>query len=323
MRISLVLCTYNGARFLPAQLESLAAQTRLPDEIMACDDASNDATLALLNDFATRMRKRGVEVCLHQHPETLGFVGNFSDALRRTSGDVVFLCDQDDLWHPEKIERMATQFAHRPHLELLHTDADLIDANGQRLGHTLFDALEFSTAERRAERSGHAFEVLLRRNTVTGATTAFRRRLVEHALPVPDAWIHDEWIAICAALHGEVDYLDWPSIGYRQHGGNQIGIRRYSRWERLARRKLSKRAHMQRVAERLQILLQPQRTHTLLNTQQRDNIHQRATHAHFRANLSTSLRYRVPAVLSEAASGRYWRYSAGLRSIVSDLLDWG
>jgi len=326
MRISLVLCTYNGARFLPAQLDSLLTQTRLPDEIIICDDASSDNSMALLDAFAARMRTHSVHVHLHQHPENQGFVHNFSGALCRTSGDIVFLCDQDDVWHADKIARMAAEFAQRPDLELLHTDARLIDAQGHVLDYTLFDALELSAAEREAEHAGQAFDVLLNRNTVTGATAAFRQRLIARALPVPDGWIHDEWLAICASLDGSVDLLEWPSIDYRQHENNQIGIRLYSPWERLTRRKLSKREHMQRIASRLQSLLQHQQEAAIsspLTAQRMDNIRARAAHAHFRGHLPASLWPRIRGVWAETWNGHYWRYSGGIRSIISDLIDWG
>jgi len=321
--ISLVLCTYNGARFLPAQLGSLLAQTRLPDEIIVCDDASTDASLALLRDFAQRARAQGIRVLLHRQPVNLGYVRNFSDALRRASGEVVFLCDQDDVWYPDKIARMADEFARRPNLHLLHTDAALVDADGQPLGCTLFDALELTCAERAAEHAGQAFEVLLKRNTVTGATAALRRSVIARALPVPDGWIHDEWLALCAALHGEVDCLEWPSIDYRQHGGNQVGMPQYSFWQRLLRRKLSKRGYMQRMAGRIEVLVRQHEDGGLaLTPQQAARMRERLAHAHFRAQLPTALVPRVRGALREAASGRYRRHSSCLRSFISDVLDW-
>jgi len=321
MRISVVLCTCNGERFLPAQLESIVAQTQRPDEIIACDDASTDNSPALLDAFAARMQGHGVNVQVHRQPDNLGVVDNFSDALRRASGDVVFLCDQDDLWHPHKIERMAAEFTRRPGLELLHTDADLIDAQGHPLGHTLFEALEFTAAEREAEHRGDAFNVLLRRNTVTGATAALRTRLIERALPVPEGLIHDEWLALCVALHGQVDCLEWASIGYRQHANNQIGIRMYSHWERLTRPKLSKRAYLQHSARRLQALVQRhQDAPFAVNARPLEGIRAHAAHVTHRVHLPESLLPRLRMVLAEAVNGHYWRYSSGWRSLASDLL---
>jgi len=322
MRISVVLCTCNGIRFLPAQLESLAAQTRLPDEIIACDDASSDDTPTLLDAFAGRMQARGVDVRIHRQADNLGVVGNFSDALRRASGEVVFLCDQDDVWHLDKIKRMAAEFATRPDLELLHTDADLIDAQGHPLGQTLFAVLAFTATERASEHHGNAFNVLLRRNTVTGATTAFRAHLIERALPVPEGWIHDEWLAFCAALHGQVDCLEWASIGYRQHAGNHLGIRLNSAWEHLTG-KTPRHAYRQHIARRWQALIQShQQGQIAIDARQLEAIRACAAHAQHRSHLSQSLFPRLRAVLAEGLSGRYWHYSSGLRSLVSDLLDW-
>ena len=101
---------------------------------------------------------------------------NFERCIADTTGDLVFLCDQDDVWHPDKVATMVAEFERRPDLALLFTDADLVDATGWSLGHTLFDALGVTRRERRLVRGGSAFEALVRRNLATGATIAFRRR---------------------------------------------------------------------------------------------------------------------------------------------------
>lgn len=127
MRISIVLCTYNGESFLREQLDSLLAQTRQPDEIVIADDASTDATWTILQGFARQASDAGIAVDLQRNPANLGYVENFTAALRRATGDLVFLSNQDDVWHPDKLRRMAEEFRQRPELGLLHTDARLVD----------------------------------------------------------------------------------------------------------------------------------------------------------------------------------------------------
>lgn len=322
MRTSVALCTYNGERFLAAQLDSLLAQARRPDEIVVGDDASTDGTWSLLEAFAARAAGTGVAVALHRNPVNLGYVGNFSATLLRATGDIVFLCDQDDAWHADKIARMAAEFDARPGLGLLHTDARLVDAGGADLGHTLFQALEVTAAEVRAEHAGRAFDVLLRRNTVTGATAAIRRTLLARCLPVPDGWIHDEWLAIATSLDAQVDCLAWCSIDYRQHGANQIGARLRTTAEKLAGAGEPKRAYMARVVARLRNFLRRcDGAGLALPPARRAGVEARIAHAAMRASLPASAHARAAAVLREAGTGRYFRYSAGLRSIAGDLLD--
>lgn len=320
MRISIVLCTWNGERFLPAQLDSLLAQSRRPDEIVIADDVSSDGTWALLEAFAERARAHGIDVDLYRNPVNLGYVLNFSAGLQRATGDLLFLCDQDDVWHPEKLERMEAEFLRRPGLGLLHTDARLVDADGGDLECGLFEALEMTPEEIAAEHEGRAFDVQLRRNTVTGATAALRSALLPGVLPVPEGWIHDEWLAIAFSTRGMVDCLEWPSIDYRQHGGNQIGIRRRTTAEKLFNPQVDKRGFMDIVARRLEHILRTEPGLGMPEDQRRE-MEGKAVHARFRAGLPRSAPARVAAVLREALSGRYRRYSSGLRSILSDLVD--
>lgn len=332
MRISIVLCTYNGESFLREQLDSLLAQTRRPDEIVIADDASTDATWSLLEEFAHEARSAGITVDLQRNPVNSGYVANFTTAMMRANGDLVFLCDQDDIWHWDKLRRMSEEFRHRPELGLLHADARLVDREGRDLGLSLFQALEVTSAEISAEHAGDAFDVLLRRNVVTGATLAVRRHLLVTLLPIPEDWVHDEWLAMAACMQMQVDCLEWQSINYRQHGNNQIGMRRRTLRDKLfganpARHRekpsggdLPKREFMQLVAQRLTHALDRLGGHALLPSKEA-RIRERIAHAQFRANLSKSSWARWPAVIREARSGRYTRYSSGMRSILSDLVD--
>lgn len=322
MRLSIVLCTYNGERFLREQLDSYLAQTRLPDEIVIADDVSTDATWSMLEGFAGPARARGIAVSAMRNPRNLGYVRNFSEALSRAGGDLLFLSDQDDVWHPEKLQRMAEEFARRPRLGLLHTDARLVDAGGADLGCSLFEALEITDEEIDAEHRGDAFDVLLRRNTATGATLALRRDLLPSPMRVPPRWVHDEWLAMAIACRAQVDCLEWPSIDYRQHGGNQIGASPRTLAQKLAGKgRPRKREYMRRVAGGMRELLEHAENGMLHMPEARvRNLQARIGHAELRASLQPRFWKRWPQVALEAGSGRYHAYSAGLRSIVSDLL---
>ncbi|TDK20485.1 glycosyltransferase family 2 protein [Luteimonas aestuarii] len=321
MRVAVALCTYNGARFLQAQLDSLAAQRRRPDALVVGDDGSTDGTLEILERFAGESGT-GIRVDIRRNSRNLGFAANFDATLRRSDGDVVFLCDQDDVWHPDKIARMCGEFERRPRLGLLHTDARLVDVDGQDMGCGLFEALEMTAAEIAAEHAGRAFDVLLRRNTVTGATAAIRREALHEALPVAEGWVHDEWLALRTSLGWEVDCLPWASIDYRQHGANQIGMRRRTLREKLAGIDRPKRVFMQDVADRLTLFLQRCDDAGLpLPQDRRDEILARIGHARYRAGLPTTLASRLRAVLAESRAGGYHRFSSGWRSIASDVVD--
>lgn len=253
-RVGVALCTYNGEHYLQAQLDSLLAQTVAVDEVVVGDDGSSDSTLAILAAFATRAEALGIRVEVVQHPRNLGYVQNFSDVLQRCRAEVLFLCDQDDVWYPDRVETYLERFDADPALLLLHSDARLVDAHGAPLGTRLLDVLCVHPAEVALERSGLALDAILLRNFITGATCALRRSLLEQGLPIAPRWSHDEWLAVIASLQGGLDMLPQPTIDYRQHGGNQIGASRRSFLARVRGLDLLDAQSRQRTAERLQAL---------------------------------------------------------------------
>jgi Glycosyl transferase family 2 len=250
-RIGVALCTYNGARYLQAQLDSILDQDLPVHEIVIGDDGSSDQTLPLLHAFATRAEALGIRVDVVQHARNLGYVRNFTDALQRCRADILFLCDQDDVWHPGRVRTFVQRFQADAGLLLLHSDARLVDAQGAPLGQRLLEVLQVHPAEVELERTGQAMEVILQRNFVTGATCALRRTLLAESLPVPTGWSHDEWLAVNASLRGGLDVLVEPTIDYRQHGNNQIGAGRRSFGHRLRRLDLFDAQARQRTAGRL------------------------------------------------------------------------
>jgi glycosyltransferase involved in cell wall biosynthesis len=219
--ISVAMCTYNGARFVGEQLASILEQTSPPAELVVADDGSSDGTLEIVGGIADA---HGVQPTVLPGDSPLGVTANFERAVSATTQPIVALSDQDDRWHPGRLEDVAARFDADPGLLLLHTDARLIDDAGAPLGRTLFESLEVGAHELAAEQSGDAFSAFLRRNLATGATVVFRRTLLESALPFPRDWVHDEWLAIVAAAVGRVQVVRDATIDYRQHGANEIGV---------------------------------------------------------------------------------------------------
>lgn len=318
---SIVLCTCNGARFLEAQWDSLLVQSRRPDEIVVRDDASSDATWALLDELSARAEGRGIRVRLIRNGRNLGYVANFEAALRDASGDVLFLCDQDDVWHPGKLAVLTEAFERRPGLLLLCTDARRVDQVGASLHRSLFDVLKVSRTELQRIHAGQGFRVLLRRSLATGATVALRRGLLTCALPFPQGWVHDEWLAIIATALGGFDCMERSLIDYRQHTGSQLGMpeRTFAmRWRGLlmpaaeSAEVLAARDHA--LHERLRSLKEHVHASDLAR------VDEKLRHLNARAALRGSPWRRAGGVLREIMSGRYGRYAAGWRSALRDLL---
>jgi hypothetical protein len=234
LRCGVALITHNGVKYLPQQLQSILAQTRAVTHIVVSDDCSTDGTWEYLEAWAS---EAPVRVTLVRNDPPLGVSANFEQAMRLVDADIVFSSDQDDVWMPDKVALLAAVFEADDSVQLAHTDAILVDANGRELGSTLFDELEISRMERRDIRSGNAFRVYCRRNVVTGAAAAFRRRLIGLVQPLPPKtmFYHDGWLALMAAASGRVVMLDTPTIQYRQHGANLVGVKRLGLLTKLRR----------------------------------------------------------------------------------------
>ncbi len=225
LTVSVALATYNGAAFVEEQLRSILSQSRAPDQLVVADDGSSDDTLTIVRAVAGEYPGTRL-VVLEPGPASLGVAGNFTRAIKAADGDLVALSDQDDRWHPGRLEALVARFASDPRLLFVHHDAELVDGVGAPLGQRLLDWLRASDEERRELVAGRSFGVYIRRNLATGATVAFRRSLAGEALPIGEGWIHDEWLAAIGAALGGARLDERALVDYRQHGGNQIGVAR-------------------------------------------------------------------------------------------------
>jgi glycosyltransferase involved in cell wall biosynthesis len=323
--ISVALCTRNGERFISDQIASILGQTVVPDELVVSDDGSTDATLELvegaIGNFRAANPERDVRLRVLRNETALGVVRNFEQAIVATTGDLIALCDQDDRWHPRRIELAVAEFETRPDLLLLYGDARLVDERGAPLRHSLFEALEISATERDRVRAGDALGALMARNLVTGATTMIRRTLLGAALPFPTSWLHDEWLAAIAAATGSIDYLDSELIDYRQHGANVIGAERLGMGAKLGKLREPRESRNQLLRARASDLVDRL---TALGAAARPNDLELArgklAHEDARLALPPGHFARVPPVIRELRSNGYRRFGRGLQDVLRDLV---
>lgn len=196
------MATFNGARFIREQLDSFAAQTRLPDELVVTDDGSTDDTLKIVENFA-RTAPFGVEV--HRNPQRLGFPGNFEKAAGLCCGEIVFLSDQDDVWFPRKIETVLATFAAHPRVQAIVNDVLLADEQLKTFGQTQRGNLQKTT---NADKS-----------FVQGSSSAHRKEWQQLAFPLPQGITHDRWLNGLAIELGVLLQLGEVLQLYRRHAG--------------------------------------------------------------------------------------------------------
>lgn len=209
--ISVALCTYNGARYLQQQLDSLFVQTHRNLEIIAVDDASTDATVAVLREY----QSRDPRLQLHANAVNLGFRKNFERAMSLCTGDFIAPCDQDDIWLPEKLEVLLGSIAG---YAMAYCDSDIVDAQGKSLHTPMSSRCNMLSTSDPA--------VFVAANCVAGHALLCRRSVVDAALPVPDCFYYDHWLAAVAADSGGVVYCDRQLVKYRFHDSNVTNVQR-------------------------------------------------------------------------------------------------
>lgn len=220
MRISVAMPTFNGARFLRAQLTDILSQTRPADEIIICDDGSTDGTADVLGQVVADHPLMTVRLA----SQNRGLRANLGEALSLCTGDVIVLADQDDRWAPTKLETVAAAFAD-PDLALWFSDADLIDEFDRPLPGTLFTQVGLDVSNDSDLQGSAGIRRLLLAMTVTGATMAVRNEVIRVALPLPveqdhpsRLFLHDGWLALIGRLLGSVEVSPARLTRYRIHG---------------------------------------------------------------------------------------------------------
>jgi glycosyltransferase involved in cell wall biosynthesis len=326
MKISVAMCTYDGERFLREQLASIAAQERAPDELVVCDDRSEDSTRAIVSEFAA---SSPFAVRLHVNERNLGSTKNFEHAIGLCQGEVIALSDQDDVWAASKLRRIEERFEAEPGAGLVFSDAEVVGEDLRPLGYRLWESVGFDRAHQRLVRGGRALDVLLPGWTVTGATLAFRSEFRGLVLEIPDdlALIHDGWIALMIASVAEVSFIEEPLVKYRQHSRQQIGAReRKAEGDagvvvevREAMRRRNSYGEMIETARRARRRL-AERRDAYGSDEALAKLDARIKHLRARANLPGGRLGRARCVLRELLSRRYHHYSNGVYSAVKDLL---
>lgn len=320
MKISIALCTYNGAKYLQEQLESINAQTRMPDELIICDDCSKDNTVEIAIRFAARS---SFVVRLYVNEHNLGSTKNFEKAIELCDGDVIALSDQDDIWHSEKLERIEAIFLSKPRTGLVFTDGEVINENLEPAGYSLWQCFGLTSARQEQMREGKPYEVLLPGNVVTGATMAFRSSFKRLILPIPaeNGLIHDGWIALLIAFAAEVGFINEPLIKYRLHSTQQVGATRVGFLEMVARaRKIEAKSHLKVAKSFAQVRDRVLAFAGLIDKDAISKIEEKIAHSYARGNMPDRRLSRLPCVIKELFTFRYHRYSKGLTSFAKDLL---
>lgn len=313
--VSVAMCTFNGAHHLPQQLDSILRQTSLPDELVVCDDGSDDETVALLTEFAA---SAPFPVHLHRNAERLRFSGNFARCIGLCGGDIIVVTDQDDEWMPDRVEETRKTFASNPALTFTFSDAPLMDGEGNALGSSIYSNFPIMPADRaRFEQGTDLLPVIARWGFIYGCTMAFRARYRPLVLPVPETWSHDEWITLVLSAVGE-SKRQAPVTRYRQHSIQSVGV---GDWSFQGHLRMAKRrdaeAYNVEIAH-YEKALAAARLHFELTTTLVPVLEDKLAFLRRRQTLRSGGLNRLPILLKMVSKRDHWHYGAGLRSVFKD-----
>lgn len=199
--VSIVLCTYNGEKFLEQQVDSILRQSYRPIELIISDDASEDGTGKLIEKYA-----KHPEVRVYHQPVNMGLTHNFAFAASKTKGELIAFSDQDDIWEEKKIETLVSKIGNSP---LVYSDSLLVNETGESMNRKLSDLKRMY--------SGDDSRCYVLYSCVWGHGMLITRKLLEQSLPMPAEIHHDIWIVFQAFMNGGIKYHDEVLTYYRQH----------------------------------------------------------------------------------------------------------
>lgn len=307
--ISVAMCTYNGAKYLPQQLESIKQQTLPVDELVVCDDGSTDNTLELLEQFG---RTVDFPVIVHRNEQNLGSTLNFEKCLSLCKGEILISCDQDDIWYPEKVKKQVDFLNNHPEVDAVFSNATVVGDDSEPVGRTIWEEIEFTDALQAKWKAGKAYEILFGGFVVTGATLAVRKSILEKLKPFPThipKLIHDAWIALFLSLDNKIDFITEPLIYYRVHSSQQVGfgakIEAVSFKDRLKRDRSIKLKPLQEKADDFEKLYLLLKNLPGINQAKLKSLNSRQEHFTRRAGLPANRLLRIGPVLQELLLGRY------------------
>lgn len=229
-----ILCTYNGEKYLEKQIKSIMEQDREDFCLLYSDDGSTDSTKAILQSLQEKYgrRMRAFPRPMHSGSPAKHFLSILSalakGEVETDNLEYIFLADQDDEWFPDKLSKTISVIKEeeRKYGEslpiLCHTDCSLVNSRGELL----------AKSYRRYQKlpgASYRFSRLLLQNHVTGASVGINKALLQYCKEIPEqVKMHDHWLALLANCFGEIQYLPYASYAYRQHGENVLGAKKAS-----------------------------------------------------------------------------------------------
>lgn len=239
--ISVVVATYNGARYIKEQLDSIIHQTYPNIEIVITDDKSTDETMSILEAYAVKYSN----IRVYQNETNLKYVKNFEKGMGLAKGEFIAPSDQDDIWELDKLQVLMD---HMGDHAIIYCNSVLIDANGKKMGQQLSDIKRLDS-----------FDSCLNYaigNSAPGHAMIIRKQVIQDCGVFPTMIPHDYWLGFVATFNSQVYFLDKVMVLYRQHDANVFGAAKAADRVAPKPKKISKTELQEKARERVYLLYQ-------------------------------------------------------------------
>lgn len=307
MKYSVVICTYNGEKYIKEQIKSILDQTHKVDEILLFDDSSNDNTVKIAEQL---LSESGIKYSININTENKGVARNFIDGMKCASGDYIFPCDQDDVWKKTKVE-MFHKHIMKTGKMLYFSDGLVTDEYLNPVG-SLWKSVKFNY-----KKENISFTIL-KKDIVTGAAMVVSRELVQKIEDIPENTLHDRWCSLIAAMNDSIEFIKAYTFYYRQHSNNVVGARKLSFKEWLREKglfnsdkKIEKNYHFADVFGRLKKYCNKKNYMRVLRLADFWHECDRLTYIKKKSG--------ILFIIKNVLNGNYFRYRSGLISAFRDM----
>jgi len=234
--ISVVIATYNGAKFIRQQMDSIIEQTYPNIEIIIVDDNSTDETILILETYT----KQYPNISIYKSESNLGYVKNFERGFKRAKGNFIAPSDQDDIWHKDKLRIL---FENIDNYEIVYCNSALMDENGNLTGKNLSDIKRLMSFDNPL--------MYAIGNTAAGHAMLIRKSTIQNCYPFPTLVPHDYWLGFVATFNSKLNFIDIPLVYYRQHQTNVFGVK--SKGVKRKKRNINKQNKLDLIRTRMQL----------------------------------------------------------------------
>ena len=311
------MAVFNGEKHLKEQLQSILAQKMQADEIVICDDSDNTRSFEVIEPF---IKQNPGLIKYHKNDTCLGVSKNFEKAIALTTGDIIFLSDQDDIWREDKITQLVSLLNASPSCGGAFCNSELVDDDLKPLGCTHWDLRSFYDDAIDTGNNGR-LDFFVKRVPVAGHNMAFKSRLKDLVLPFPELEeCHDTWLGLIIEATERWAFISECLTQFRQHDSNLSQAGRFSQLQEAVYSIKNNRCSWNEVLYNNLLERLSQAGNKAVDGAVWDLLRDRCEHCRVRSQMNCNIFKRLPMICGEISNKRYFKYGRGWKNVIQDMV---